>query len=78
MDIIYLMCFIVAGLILGLIFFQRPKITGELVIDTRDETTDRWLIRLYEPTERTAGRGVVVLRIVNRPITEEDKWPEEK
>lgn len=78
LNIIIVILAIVGGFILALFILSGPTESGELVIDTTDEAKDRWLIKLNEPTEKTARRGVVVLRVVNRPIVEDDRWPNER
>lgn len=75
--IICVLC-VTAGYILGLIFLSRDNTCGELVVDTSNEATDKWLIKLNEPTSKTAGRGYVVLKVVHRELVEEDGWPNER
>ena len=60
-----------AGFILGhFILPPGDKSSGELVIDTSNPNKDRWLFKLNEPTEKTARKNMITLKVSHRRITE--------
>lgn len=65
------------GIIIGYHLHKLRKCDGELVVDTSNDATDRWLFNLSTPIMDVYRKRTISLNVVHRKITEEDKWPKE-
>jgi len=65
------------GMFVGRYVLPHPS-GGELILDTSDPETDKWMIVLHEAPERLTRHHQIVLDVSHRMIDKGDpKWPEE-